>query len=403
MRAEHEPTQVWLAAQLGFSESSGHVSALPTDLDWQLVLSLAEREGLAGFLHERWSRAAGEQIPPAVRQRLQTAHTRTLMSNALHLNELEYWLGVLDSAEVPVLVLKGAALGTLLYDRQGWRRLTDLDLLVPRDAMPRVIQMLGTDGYEPFRELDPGTRMPIRTQVLYSRRKPFPAAVDLHWHLIDSAYFVQRVPVAWFWEHRRSVQVGSRAIQTLDAEAYLLYLSSHLAFHHAGRGLSRFYDIAALLHRFSRQLDWDLVLSKAEEFQWGHSLRSAVLGAVRLFRVPLPPEVREHLEHLPSTFHERLAFALAGDRAHPAAFVFDGWYQTSWRGRWQYWRESLVPSAEFMRERHGAGDAAGLTIEYLARMWRGLVRVPPAVLTAVLASRNGRSGITEESAWNKRA
>ena len=65
--------------------------------------------------------------------------------------------------------------------------------------MPKAIQVLEENGYTAYRELDPGPRIQLRTQVLYTRRKPFPAAVDLHWHLIDSAYYLQQVPVAWFW------------------------------------------------------------------------------------------------------------------------------------------------------------------------------------------------------------
>lgn len=119
----------------------------------------------------------------------------------------------------------------------------------------------------------------IRTQNAWVRETPAGLGIELHWHLIDAGYYVQRVPIAWFWDHSMEVPLGARRVRVFSPEAQLLHLAAHIELHHAGAGVWWVYDVAALLHKFGGALDWDLIIDAAERFEWGRSLRVAVARA----------------------------------------------------------------------------------------------------------------------------
>ncbi len=103
-----------------------------TPQEWALFARMAEAEGVAPLIHYTFQGAgypAG--IPDETRQSLALAYYSTAAHNALLFRELERILAALAAgAEIPVIVLKGAALAQTVYPDPALRPMGDLDLLV---------------------------------------------------------------------------------------------------------------------------------------------------------------------------------------------------------------------------------------------------------------------------------
>ena len=384
MTAEFSPPENWLIEQLRFDRTSRAARAaslaLPSSLDWNQVIATAQWHGLAGLL---LASDTADAMPAEARAQLEEIAFETRTCNAAHRLGLEEWLNRFDAAGIPTIILKGIAVTALVYGRSSLRWMQDVDVLVRREDFGRAGELLRAAGFSPCRELGGATEPTLRTQTHWINPTPPGGALDLHWHLIDSGYYAHHVPIKWFWDHTVSVPFLGREMRVLAPEAQLLHLTAHLELHHASVSLLALYDIAALIHKFSSAMDWELLLNTAARFEWGQSLRHTVQRAETLFGVSLPNGVAARLEHLPPTWHERLARVLATPAAHPAVFLFDGWEQPGVRGKVRYWWRSLFPSAEFMQERDAGGRQGCPALRYLLRLARGMYRIPRALFSGV--------------------
>ena len=387
-KAAADLAQQWIIEQLRFDRAERHaaLSELP---DWEQVVTFAPAERLAELLLA--SRAA-EAFPLAVREQLEQIRLGTRARNGWLIKQLEEWLERFDAANIPTIVLKGAAMIALVYQRPALRPMSDLDVLVRRADFERAGELLRAAGFTRYRELGGTTESTLQTQSHWIHLTPPGTALDLHWHVIDSGYYAHHVPIEWFWDHTQSVPLLARQMRVLTPEAQLLHLAAHLELHHAGGGLLALYDVAALIHKLGGTMDWDLVLATATRFEWGQSLRRTVQRAQDVFGVSIPNAVRDRLAHLPTTWHERLVRALATPAAHPAVFVFDGWWQPGLRGKVRYWWRSLFPSAEFMQV-HGPVRSDGeLAWQYALRLGRGVQRIPRALWAGITQMHQRRDG-----------
>lgn len=321
-------------------------------------------------------------LPDLVRAQLERTRGAIRHKNLHAWVALEEWLERFQTDEIPVVVLKGAALTKLVYGSLERRPMTDIDLLVEREDFLRAGQRLKEAGLVRAVDVEGNEQMP-RTQAMFCTSRSSPIFIDLHWHLLDSSYYVRRVPMRWFWEHTIVLGEGTPAMRVLSPEAQLLHLAAHLELHHAGASLLSLYDVAALVDRFGSSMNWDLVLAAATHFQWEQSLRGVVQRAQEIFGIAVPVHVNASLSGLRGTYRERLARTLATAEAHPAAFILDGWDQDGWRQKLSYWKRSLFPSKAFMCVRNQDGGSAFLW-QYMQRLARGLIRIPRALAASAV-------------------
>ena len=365
----------WLLEQLRF-DRVGQDSSWSASPDWEQVVAVARQERLAALLLDC---VAALVLPEDTRAQLEEVRVRTRVHNALLLMQLEKWLTRFEAANIPMIVLKGAALIALVYERTTLRPMSDVDVLVSRADFERAGRLMQAAGFTPYREVTGDTESTIRTQTLWLNPKLPSGGIELHWHLIDSGYYANRVPIEWFWEHTLEARLDAQRVRIFAPEAQLLHLAAHLELHHAGVGWLWVYDIAALIHKFGGALDWGLIVDTAERFEWGQSLRVALERAQTTFGVVVSERVNARLETLRATRQERLARVLAEPTAHQAAFLFDGLHQRDWRARARYLRRALFPAAEFMRVHGPIRNHRDLAWQYLLRLGRGMYRIPHAL------------------------
>lgn len=344
------------------------------ELKWKAVHHRSIQEGLAPILY---SLLRKQRWPPAeILTQWHRSYIRTGVANALLLAELAHIENALEEADIPFIALKGAALLTNIYHNIALRMMADVDLLVHRkDVLPatKIIQAL---GYAPrHQEEHSGIFLAYENEIALQRLEGIrPMIVELHWSLIDSPYYQDRLPMTWFWETAHPECVGKLTIPTLGPEALLIHLAAHLMFHHQGKGLRWLHDLAEVIFRFSASLDWDIVLKMANRFQLVLPLQQIIPFVAEHWHVSIPSATLEALAHLQASPDEQRIFRRLTSReaSSPLRFLDDLATISGRRRKIRFLREKLFPSSHYMRQRYDITRSWSTAFYYPYRWWSGL-------------------------------
>lgn len=167
---------------------------------------------------------------------------------------------------IPVILLKGSALAAGVYSNPAHRSMCDLDFLVHRHDLDRVMALLLARGYSRFAELSDGFREALDSEVCFLPGDERGYTVEPHWHILNLPGDAGRAALDWFWSHTVAIEIDGRQARMFAPEAQVIHLAAHLVIHHQGRGLRSAYDIALLLSRHAEQMDWPLVTQVATKF-----------------------------------------------------------------------------------------------------------------------------------------
>jgi len=278
-------------------------------------------------------------------------------------------------AGLPVIVLKGMALALTLYPDVALRPVGDIDLLIRHRDLPQARLLLLHSGYVPYPELAEGFQARFGSEETFLGHGTGPVPVDLHWHLVGRAYFRRHLPAAWFWQQIRTVTLGDRLVPLLAPTAQVLHLCLHLAAQHHGHRLLWTYDIACLLTRHGREIDWEEVIAAALAFHALHPLRVALGMVHQHWGVAPPEEAWQRLCQQRSPLGERVSLAVAGRRrSGPLLVLWDGLNLPDWASRLCYWWWHLFPGTAYMRHRYGPGPLWWAYLRRLGRTVLALVR-----------------------------
>jgi hypothetical protein len=241
------------------------------------LLSTAVQHGLLA--------AVADRLPPddpALRTRYERIAAGARLRDARLREVLEEVLGVLATADVVPVALKGPMLADRIYPDPALRISSDLDLLVPEQAFDRSVTAVVSLG---FRRADPIVDAYQRRHEhhLQLGRDPGPA-VELHFRplsgfgaVVPAAELLARALPHW--------TRGGTPVLVLSPEDELITLAVHAAGHLMER-TSWLLDLVLFLERHPR-LDWPVVGDRSVAFRCRRALAYA-LGEIRELGAPVP-------------------------------------------------------------------------------------------------------------------
>lgn len=262
-----------------------------TPLNWDLLLTLAEAEGLGPALGFAFKAKAPEAMPVAVRERLSRHLADGVARQMILSQELGRLLRGFAGAGIPVIPLKGPLLGETLYPDPALRPSSDLDLLIrPETLLPADGLLQGLR----YRRLADAHSWSF--DVAYDRATvyegPVGVHVDLHWGLLsDPRYSWNDREGLTVWDRAVRIRVAGEAARGLCPEDLLLYLALHLAVHHGLAGLLWYWDLFLLIDRWAGTLDWQAVIARASRWRVRAALYFALLGLELFFGAAAPASV----------------------------------------------------------------------------------------------------------------
>ena len=332
--------------------------------DWHVILRGVERWSLAPLVYTSLRQADPTgQVPDHVAERLRHLYRRQTIYWIDQREVLREMLQRLSEASVPAIVLKGAALATLVYPSPALRPTRKVDLLVrPRDAA-RAEALLKSMRDAPASPATAGAGAgPDRHPGLRHRSGRRMSLLDVCTHILTLRRPADRLPAAHipiehFWERARPAQIESVAALVFSPEDLLLHIALDLAFAGQFVGHARtLCDIGQTCGRYGDAIDWSQVITHARAYQTVKPLYYALRWARELVGAGVPSqalaELRGEFKQVP--LEERLIAAGARQAILPdqaAASI-----------------PSVARLAAHLLKHHRAKDGVTTAIRHLGRL-----------------------------------
>ena len=356
--------------------STGLELAARAGFDWDSVRQAAVREGVGPLLYSI-VRGRG-MVPHELEQELRVWYLQNMASNMKQFQELAAVLRSLRNSNIPVLVLKGAALADAVYGNIGLRPMTDVDLLVQREQLQHAKQVLGHLGYRSeLVETKPGAQVEEHHAEGLVKRGEQDVVMGIHWRLFDSPYYRDRLRLEWFWDSALAVEIEGEPARILGVEAQILHLCGHLVLHH-GRGerwrLIWLHDVAEVIARYGEQINWEAVLDRAGSCELVVPVRLVLTRLAAEWGVAVPRWVLGQLDDLRASPEQERLYAWRTSEKMGVAQRF--WADlagiSGWRARARYAWIQAFPSRAYMEHRYRVPSAALLPLYYPYRWLVGL-------------------------------
>jgi hypothetical protein len=356
----------------------------PFDIEWGVLLERARFHGLSPLLHAALDARPRADAPTDILEALTDVHRSSALATAAKYHELETLLPLLHAAELPCIVLKGAALAKWLYPAPDLRPFGDVDLLVQAHDAPRLRDLLQTRGYRASDELAEGFRDAYYSEMAFVQSAPPHLALDAHWHLFVPLYFRARMDVEWFWKHTIEYPLGTQSVMILHPTAQLLHLTVHASLNHQhAPRLLWLYDLALLLTQHGAEIDWDAAAAFARASRVTRSASDILAQMEQWWGVAAPAPFLQTLKDTRVAFGERIAFAFTAARHNQARVLSDAFGAPGVGNKLRYGLRHLFPDAAYMTQHYRVRHPALLSWYYLKRVLQSGGKFARSVLSAL--------------------
>ena len=270
-----------------------------SEADWQHIVDLAARQGVAPLLHARMHER-GIAPSSAAADRLRRLYLATVGRNARLLHEVGEILRALQARSIPVIPLKGACFAETIYDNIGLRQMADVDLLVRPGDLPKALEVLGALGYAAAHPVGIETaRQTAQHMPPMFKRGEMP--LELHWTIVGPLYALpfDDNDLEQVWGRATPITVAGVPVLTLSPADLLLHLCLHASVQHRflGIGLRGFVDIDQVVRRYGEEMDWEQFARHANRWGIANGVYLTLLLAQEWTDVVIPPSVIRSLEY----------------------------------------------------------------------------------------------------------
>jgi hypothetical protein len=233
----------------------------------------------APLLYEALQRN-GIEPDPGLLTCLRTALFREELRAREYLRISAEVLATLRRERIPTVVLKGPALGELVYGRMELRHSHDVELLLHDSDHQRAAQLLMAAGFQPT-EPTPGRR-PLRVVTVHHRSG---LPVVLHRH--PAGFPADKALTAGLWRRARACTLAGVPTRVLSPEDTLIHVCAYAALSPARTSLLWAAD-ALLLTRGHRGIDWALIQSLAVRVHLPMTLGAMFAYLAEQLDAPIP-------------------------------------------------------------------------------------------------------------------
>ena len=269
---------------------------------WGRTLRIADWHRLSPMLFCHL--ASRGDAPAPVRSALERAYLASSARSLFISDAQRRVVGALLAAEVPALLLKGAALVETVYPDPAQREMLDLDILVAPEQIARASLALAPLGYRPSEVADAlgETSMQLEptsphAPALVGREQL--VAVELHHHLTIPGEG-RRFQIDQIWDRARPSSRGPHLLPS--PEDLLLHVSLHFTRNrlggsyrrrHTGGALAQVCDIARIVEH--EHLHWARLVASARSYGLDTRVFLALFAA-RELGVAVPEDALAELQ-----------------------------------------------------------------------------------------------------------
>ena len=259
-------------------------------LDWDYLLSEAAENSLTPLLARNLPVSAAETVPPDRMKRL-TEATRANTARCLILTaELIKIMDLFRSEGIPAIPYKGPVIAAQAYGDVTLREFEDLDIVLRQRDMAKANDIVTSLGYAPKFPwiLSPGAAASLVPGEYNYREKSHRMMVELHTE-VTLRHFPVPPDLDDLARRLVPVALSGHEVRTFAPEDVLPILCIHGSKDFWER-ISWIADIAELVQAYP-QLDWDVVLRRAESWHAQRMLHLGLALAAGLLDASLPEKI----------------------------------------------------------------------------------------------------------------
>lgn len=221
-----------------------------------------------------------------------TLHQTAVLQNLFLEHALQEVLHAFHEANIPLILLKGAALAYTAYPRPDLRTYHDIDALIRPQDLGRAQELLLKMDYSYYEEYRANVVDSKRTGYNYLRKQPgswLEVLIELHTAPHPSEIGTQ-FDVAALWKKAQQLEILGETALTMDPVNHLLYLCWHYRFHGFTR-LLWLYDLVMMARTMGASMDWHELVQSARQQKLASTLYYCLSWCRDLFGVAIPASV----------------------------------------------------------------------------------------------------------------
>lgn len=301
-------------------------------INWDYLIRRAGDEGVDSLLYYHLKNRQS-----ATSNQLSAKYYSNLLFNIHLLDEFYDVLKRLHGKGIQVILVKGVFLIEKIYRNAALRPMSDVDVLIKKEALPLVMNEMSKAGYS----LTP------HGHIGFLKDGEFPALIDFHWDI-------------WFPETedlwKRCVSFASGDIQawTLDNEDMLIYMAIHQSVNHGMHKLIWLCDIHEFIRAYRDNIDWDVLINRVKGYHIEMPIYSTLSYTAELLKTEIPSDVLEAFKPLnPNSFKHRVY-----NKTTTSHYTIDVGHilylllLRGWRRRIAYAIKYIFPERDFLVKRY---------------------------------------------------
>lgn len=170
-----------------------------------------------------------------------------------------------NTQNIPVYILKGFMLGELVYNNYSYKRMNDIDIIIPKSYIHDALIIFNSHNFNfPSENLLGKKAIDFRLHhsppLIHQESNTI---IGLHWGLLSP--LAKRHPTTDIFYGQKTLKIGNFYAQLLSFEHNLLHLCIHLPFFKIG--LRELSDVANLALFGSEQINWPFFFETAEKWR----------------------------------------------------------------------------------------------------------------------------------------
>jgi hypothetical protein len=368
-------------AQAFLSDKGAGATPCTPAPDWPGLVEKARQEGVSAVLFQHITKHRLEEIVPGeALAGLSQDYRANLKYNLWVIGELRGVLNAFEQAGLSCIILKGMDLAEHVYPSLAMRGMSDVDVLVKKEALHTVDRHLSFLGYT---SIDSSVAKAIDNPAGYLasleyRKKRSPLNLHVHWHIVNTSVpatmFVNRVDMDRLWENAVPTNVADSHALTLRPEHAIIYLCEHaLRVGHSFDRLILICDIFFSIKAFEKVIDWDFLVEESRRFHLSRLVYCSMVIVRHYTRLDIADECIAKLKPTELSWGERcfLRLQLGNRRARGSSYLLYLAMNRRLSDKVRFIARTFFPPPQILLQRRYRKDAAFTKSFYLSRLWEG--------------------------------
>ena len=258
-----------------------------THINWEALMDEIRAHNIEGLIYSCINNDSFNNIDNEL---LDNWKRNTFMSIAYqlkHINEVSSVLDLFNNNNIPVIVLKGLVIRDL-YPRPELRTMCDADILVHKEDLDKVRELLLSIGYTE-----------TKSACIHLNFFKGSSHIEVHWVVTKEDYF-EEIPTLEesIWKNAIEVNVGNSKALSMGNEDLAMHLCLHMAAHlmDRGFGIRQVVDLVLLVKEKNNEINWDLFLDKVRLCGIETFVKAIFAVSNELFDLEIPKQLESSID-----------------------------------------------------------------------------------------------------------